>query len=181
MSAFEFRTTPAIYVESGAAARLGQILRKRFSQARVCLVTDRFLHESGLLEPALADLKANGWTVQVIDDVIADTPEHIVLQETERARQARTEIVVGLGGGWPMHVGADVIADDAENVVLQASVRARQARAEIVVGLGGGSSMDVAELLAVLLASDQPLHGMYGIVNVRGSRLPLVQIPSTAG
>ena len=142
MSAFEFRTTPAIYVESGAAARLGQILRKRFSQERVCLVTDRFLHESGLLDPALADLKANGWTVQVIDDVIADPPEHIVLQASERARQAKTEIVVGLGGG---------------------------------------SSMDVAKLLAVLLASDQPLQEMYGIDNVRGSRLPLVQIPTTAG
>ena len=142
MSAFEFRTTPAIYVESGAAARLGQILRKRFSQERVCLVTDRFLHESGLLDPALADLKANGWTVEVIDDVIADPPEHIVLQATERARQAKTEIVVGLGGG---------------------------------------SSMDVAKLLAVLLASDQPLQEMYGIDKVRGSRLPLVQIPTTAG
>ncbi|MGO3841697.1 MAG: iron-containing alcohol dehydrogenase, partial [Alcaligenes pakistanensis] len=101
-----------------------------------------FLHESGLLDPALADLKANGWTVEVIDDVIADPPEHIVLQATERARQAKTEIVVGLGGG---------------------------------------SSMDVAKLLAVLLASDQPLQEMYGIDKVRGSRLPLVQIPTTAG
>ena len=125
MSAFEFRTTPAIYVESGAAARLGQILRKRYSQERVCLVTDRFLHESGLLDPALADLKANGWTVQVIDDVIADPPEHIVLQATERARQAKTEIVVGLGGG---------------------------------------SSMDVAKLLAVLLASPWIFYQIWAFV-----------------
>src|SRR3546814_12980400 len=41
--------------------------------------------------------------------------------------------------------------------------------------------MDVAKLLAILLGTDQPLTEMYGIGNVRGKRLPLVQIPTTAG
>jgi alcohol dehydrogenase len=41
--------------------------------------------------------------------------------------------------------------------------------------------MDVAKLLSVLLGGDQPLTEMYGIGNVRGRRLPLVQIPTTAG
>jgi alcohol dehydrogenase len=50
-----------------------------------------------------------------------------------------------------------------------------------VVGLGGGSSMDVAKLLSVLLASEQPLTDMYGVNRVTGGRLPLVQIPTTAG
>ena len=142
MSTLEFRTVPSVLVEAGVTARLGTVLRERFPLQRLCLVTDRFLHRSGLLDPALASLRANGWTVQVIDDVVADPPDHVVLAAAELARAADTEIVVGLGGG---------------------------------------SSMDVAKLLAVLIGSDQPLSEMYGIGNVRDQRLPLVQIPTTAG
>jgi alcohol dehydrogenase len=39
----------------------------------------------------------------------------------------------------------------------------------------------VAKLIAVLAHSGQPLNQIYGIGNVKGSRLPLVQIPTTAG
>src|SRR5690606_38854275 len=53
--------------------------------------------------------------------------------------------------------------------------------AEIILGLGGGSSMDVAKLIAVLVASSQSLSDMYGIGNVSGPRLPLILIPTTAG
>jgi len=139
---FEFRTVPCIVVEAGAADRLGPLLREHYLQTRLCLVTDRFLHQSGMLDGALASLKNAGWQVQVIDHVIADPPEHIVLEAAEQARRSG---------------------------------------AEVIVGLGGGSSMDVAKLLAILLGGDQPLTDMYGIGNVRGQRLPLVQIPTTAG
>jgi len=142
MSAFKFRTVPGIIVEAGAAKRLGPLLREQFSETRLCLVTDSFLHKSGLLNPALASLGSAGFQVQVIDNVIADPPD---------------------------------------NVVLAAADSARAGNAQMVVGLGGGSSMDVAKLLAILVGSDQPLAEMYGIGNVQGRRLPLVQIPTTAG
>jgi alcohol dehydrogenase class IV len=76
---------------------------------------------------------------------------------------------------------ADVLADPPEHVVEEALTLARQTDAELVIGLGGGSSMDVAKLVAVLTASPQSLAEIYGIGNVRGPRLPLVQIPTTAG
>lgn len=76
---------------------------------------------------------------------------------------------------------SDVVADPPEAVVLQAAAAARQNGADLVIGVGGGSSMDVAKLIAVLLGSDQDLKTMYGIGNVKGSRLPLIQIPTTAG
>jgi alcohol dehydrogenase class IV len=41
--------------------------------------------------------------------------------------------------------------------------------------------MDVAKLIAVLAGSGQELSTIYGIGNVKGTRLPLVQIPTTAG
>ncbi|MDE2427405.1 MAG: iron-containing alcohol dehydrogenase [Burkholderiales bacterium] len=78
-------------------------------------------------------------------------------------------------------VFSDVIADPPEAVVLNAVNQARTLGIDLVVGLGGGSSMDVAKLIAVLCGSDQPLSSMYGIGNVKGQRLPLIQIPTTAG
>ena len=83
--------------------------------------------------------------------------------------------------GLEVAVFSDVVADPPETVVLQAASHARQLGTELVIGLGGGSSMDVAKLIAVLATGDQPLASMYGIGNVRGPRLPLIQIPTTAG
>ncbi len=76
---------------------------------------------------------------------------------------------------------ADVLADPPEHVIEEALAVARRHETELVIGLGGGSSMDVAKLVAVLTASTQSLAEIYGVGNVRGERLPLVQIPTTAG
>jgi alcohol dehydrogenase class IV len=78
-------------------------------------------------------------------------------------------------------VYSEVMADPPEHVVLSAVEIARQNHVDIVIGIGGGSSMDVAKLIAVLAGSDQGLPQIYGIGNVTGTRLPLVQVPTTAG
>ena len=116
MNAFQFQTSRPSFRNSARRASSASAAQQYPAQVRLCLVTDGFLHKSGLLAPALADLARHGWQVTVIDDVVADPPESVVLDAAERARQA-----------------------DAE-----------------VLGLGGGSSMDVAKLLAVLLAGQQP-------------------------
>jgi alcohol dehydrogenase len=83
--------------------------------------------------------------------------------------------------GFHVKIYSDVVADPPEQVVLAAVTAAREHEADVVIGLGGGSSMDVAKLIAVLAGSEQPIATIYGIGNVRGTRLPLVQIPTTAG
>lgn len=83
--------------------------------------------------------------------------------------------------GLAVEIYSQVVADPPEVVVLEAVGAARAFRADIVIGLGGGSSMDVAKLIAVLTDSEQPISAIYGIGNVKGTRLPLVQIPTTAG
>lgn len=83
--------------------------------------------------------------------------------------------------GITAHIYSDVQADPPEDVVLRAVDFARSHEIDIVIGLGGGSSMDVAKLIAVLAGGGQPLAEAYGIGNVKGERLPLVQIPTTAG
>jgi alcohol dehydrogenase len=143
MTAFAFNTVASIVSEPGAAARLGQIVAERLPDARRALiVTDAGFLRTGLLEPARISLEAQGFAVSTFSNVVADPPEHIVMDAVRCAREHQ---------------------------------------ADLVIGFGGGSSMDVAKLVAVLAGSEQALNQIYGIGNVRGQRLALIQVPTTAG
>ena len=83
--------------------------------------------------------------------------------------------------GIDVHVFSQVQADPPEAVVLAAVAQAQMFHVELVIGLGGGSSLDVAKLVAVLAPGHQELAQLYGIGYVHGQRLPLVQLPTTAG
>ena len=65
---------------------------------------DRFLHENGLLGPALDSLKAEGFAVTVFDSVVADPPEHVLMACIEQGKAAGADIVLGLGGGSSMDI-----------------------------------------------------------------------------
>lgn len=80
-------------------------------------------------------------------------------------------------------VFSGVVADPAESIVLTAADLARKASVDVIIGFGGGSSMDVAKLVALLAHPDctQSLSDIYGVGNALGCRLPLIQIPTTAG
>lgn len=78
---------------------------------------------------------------------------------------------------------SDVSADPSQACVLAATQRAQHIGADLILGFGGGSSMDVAKLVALLASADctQPLSELYGVDKARGRRLPLIQVPTTAG
>lgn len=78
-------------------------------------------------------------------------------------------------------VFSDVLADPPELSVQAAVDAARAAKADGVVGFGGGSSLDTAKLVALLVRTPQALPDIYGIGLARGPRLPLIQVPTTAG
>ncbi|MCY1529243.1 Long-chain-alcohol dehydrogenase 1 [compost metagenome] len=122
------------------------------------------------------------------------------LPELSRERGARRVLVVtdpgitrlglldGLlsrfaAAGLAVQVFDQVIADPPEIIVLNAVERARALDADLVIGFGGGSSMDVAKLVAFLAHSGcrLALKDIYGVGNARGQRLPLLQVPTTAG
>lgn len=80
-----------------------------------------------------------------------------------------------------LHIYSDIVADPPESVVMNAVHVARDFGCDGVVGFGGGSSMDVAKLLAVLIKGEQQLADIYGVDQITGGRLPLIQVPTTAG
>lgn len=83
--------------------------------------------------------------------------------------------------GFDPLVFDDVAADPAESIVLAAAQLAIDEDVGLVIGFGGGSSMDVAKLVSILAKQEQSLEDMYGVGNVRSSRLPLLLVPTTAG
>ncbi|WP_305824845.1 iron-containing alcohol dehydrogenase [Massilia brevitalea] len=143
MTDFAFSTVASILSETGAAARLGQIVRERFPNARRALVvTDPGFLRTRLAELPCLDLQRHGFTVSVFSGVVADPPEDVVREAVRFAQEKDSDLVIGLGGG---------------------------------------SSMDVAKLIAILATGEHQLADIYGIGKVSGSRLPLVQVPTTAG
>ncbi len=76
---------------------------------------------------------------------------------------------------------SDVVADPPEQSVALAVQAARDAGADGVIGVGGGSSLDTAKLVALLTGTPQDLPDIYGIGLAKGPRLPLIQVPTTAG
>ncbi|MGN6306271.1 MAG: iron-containing alcohol dehydrogenase [Mesorhizobium sp.] len=83
--------------------------------------------------------------------------------------------------GFAASIYDGVQADPPESNVMEAAELAKSCRAELVVGFGGGSTLDVAKLASVLAVSTQPIEALYGIGKIQGSRLPLVQMPTTSG
>lgn len=85
--------------------------------------------------------------------------------------------------GLPLTIFDETEADPSDSTVKRASSLAIQAKSDLIIGFGGGSSMDVAKLVALLASptNQQSLEDMYGVGNAKGSRLPLVQVPTTAG
>jgi len=88
-----------------------------------------------------------------------------------------------VAAGVAVEVFDQVLADPPESIVLEASDQARRMAAQLVIGFGGGSSMDVAKLVALLAhpLATQGLKDVFGVGNARGPRLPLIQVPTTAG
>ncbi|WP_299080797.1 iron-containing alcohol dehydrogenase [uncultured Paraglaciecola sp.] len=76
---------------------------------------------------------------------------------------------------------SQVEVDPPIAIIEKAIMFAKQNGIDGVIGLGGGSSLDTAKLIAALTYSEQSVNDVFGIDKLLHSRLPLIQIPTTAG
>jgi alcohol dehydrogenase len=84
-------------------------------------------------------------------------------------------------GQIEVNIFDQVVADPKETIILSALAQAKTQGIDGVIGFGGGSSLDTAKVVAVLMKSTQPLNEIYGVEQIKGERLPLILIPTTAG
>lgn len=101
MASFTFNTTPSIRMGAGVLDELGSIA-KALCGDRVLLVTDPGMMATGIVDRALAVLRAAGVTATVFADVQADPPEAVILSATKAA--VGVGGVIGLGGGSSIDV-----------------------------------------------------------------------------
>jgi alcohol dehydrogenase class IV len=67
------------------------------------------------------------------------------------------------------------------DLAVEAAEEAKAFRPDCILGLGGGSNMDLAKIVAVLVAHGGRAEQYFSFNNVPGPVLPLVCVPTTAG
>jgi len=98
------------------------------------------------------------------------------------AEPAFRELVDGLtAAGLSVEVYAEALPDLPVDQVPAATELARRHGADVVVGFGGGSCMDLAKVVALLLAHGGSPQDYYGENRVPGPTVPVVAVPTTAG
>jgi alcohol dehydrogenase class IV len=95
----------------------------------------------------------------------------IVQQVVTPLREAKIEVELFLGGE----------PEPAVETAITAAQTAKNFGPDCVLGLGGGSNMDLAKIVAVLLAHGGQPSQYFGFNNVPGAVTPLVCVPTTAG
>lgn len=83
--------------------------------------------------------------------------------------------------GVAVRTHTDVVPELPVRDVVEAAEAARGWGPDVVVAYGGGSALDLGKLVALLLSQPGPLSDYYGENRVRGSVLPIVAVPTTAG
>ena len=85
--------------------------------------------------------------------------------------------------GFAIRVFDQICADAPDHLVLRACRRARDDGVAAVVGLGGSACLDAAKITACMAHPRQSLQlsQLYGVDSLEPRRLPLLQVPTTAG
>jgi alcohol dehydrogenase class IV len=98
MNPFTFQTCPNIVFETGAAAKIAEIVGS-YDAKRVMLVTDNGVRNAGLTRGAEDALSKAGVSLSVFEDVVADPPSHVIEAAAKRARSEKIDLVLSIGGG----------------------------------------------------------------------------------
>ncbi|MGE0408646.1 MAG: iron-containing alcohol dehydrogenase [Amphiplicatus sp.] len=156
---FAFKTVPHLIFETGASARLGEIVLGRMK--RPLVVTDKGLLEAGLVEPALKSLEAAGMTASVFADVASDPPAPIVRRAVAAAREAKADGVIGLGGGSSLDTAKIVAAlmkssQSLEDIYGVGQIAAPRAPLALIPTTAGTGS-EVTNIAIVTTEDDQKM------------------------
>ena len=85
----------------GAVARLDEVLAQ-FGLSRPLLVTDPWMASSGMVEKALAPLRAVGMAPAVFSDTVPDPTDTVVEAGVAHLRAGDHDCLIGFGGGSPI-------------------------------------------------------------------------------
>lgn len=97
-ASFTFQAPSNILFQPGASRKVGELIA-HFGARRVMLVTGKIVRSAGLTAGAEASLAAAGIGVSIFEDVLAESPSHVVETAVAACRADRIELVLSIGGG----------------------------------------------------------------------------------
>lgn len=158
MNNFIFQTTGTIINEPGATARLGEI-GAGIGMRRVILISDPGIEKIGLLDRAIAGLRAGGLEVESFAEVLADPPVANIMDALRKAREFGADGVVGFGGGSSMDVAKLVAFLSRSNQSLSDIYGVGMARGQrmplILVTTTAGTGSEVTPIAIVTTGKDE--------------------------
>jgi len=104
IKSFSFNTPGSPKHEWGGAKRLSELFSEWFKERNLMIVKDDFSNESGLLQPTKTLFEKYGFNGSIFDDVVAESPEHVLMACFEQDKQTQFRIFWGLEGGSPMGI-----------------------------------------------------------------------------
>ena len=98
---WNFYSAGRLVFGSGAIRDLPRYL-ERTPSAKVLIVTDQKLAEAGLVDRVIGPLRKSGRTIEVFDGGEAEPSIAVAESAISRARSAKPDLILGLGGGSNM-------------------------------------------------------------------------------
>lgn len=154
---FSFDTVPQIIFETGASARLGDIVKPRMQ--RPALVTDKGVIAAGLLDKVFESLKTANVDYLLIDSIEADPPAQVVKATVEAAKAHNADGVIGFGGGSSMDTAkviAVLLQSDQTLEEIYGTDQVKGQRAPLVLApTTSGTGSEVTSIAVITTEDDQ--------------------------
>ena len=147
-------------------------LRMHVGDTRELLLPGRILHGDGAAAQ-VGDLVSQ-WASRGAAFVVTDR----LLVETGLVAPVLESLA---SSGWRVSVFSEIAGEPTVETADAAVEAARTFGADVVLGIGGGSALDVAKVVALLLANAGPVDDHIGIDLDEQPAKPLLLIPTTSG
>ena len=128
-----------------------------------------------------------GATKQLGEIMVKERCKHVCIVTDKGIRNAGLidDGVASLkAAGVEVTIFDEVVPDPLESNIYDGTKLCIDNGVDGIIGFGGGSSMDVAKVIAYLTKEENhgtKLDDIYGVGVAPGGRIPLVQVPTTAG
>jgi alcohol dehydrogenase len=156
---------PLVYLGPGSAARLAQAIGQ-FGLRKLLVVTDKPLHDLGVLDTTLEALRQAGVEAVIYDGVLPDPTEQVVDAGLRLYQQQRCDAVLAFGGGSSIDAAKVIALCAANNCTAAASIGVKKCKQPAVplfaVPTTAGTGSE-ATFIAVI--SNNETHEKGGVVD----------------
>lgn len=112
-----FRTAQTLVTGTGSISKIGEEAQK-LKATKVMIITDKVIHQTGLLSKVIAPLEEAGLVTDILDDVVPEPPFENLEQMITQIEGKDYDLLVGVGGGSALDITKvlSIMLTNQENV-----------------------------------------------------------------